>query len=719
MKKYIFLLTLLAFIFPKEPMKFKIPIEKPKDIKLVGKHNSQSRTEEILYFYDFEGGEEFDDANSDGQWNIGEDFIDANNNNSYDSSGDGWSAYGNWVTNDQFYNSDTHSYNSPHAFNQNSKFQSPTISLPELSNDPSAEEKLLFKFWILNNMFDADGNNNGFLDDFFQLWLLDLDAPTTWHKASSPSVSEEESAYWCADETIGTNGGYGENYLDFLDTPSVLVGENGVLFADLRWVIEDYTGASWNNSCTDGWDAINVRISSDGGETWSLLEDPNLPYNFECGMGFISNDQNYEEGYSLNHLAAGWGGTNPVVFGENQFSTFTADLSDYANQEVIVRFAFGSDWDVSGYDDSSLTGLEVDNILIIDDEGYAFEDYATPGPPDIDGGLMLGDAQAYTFLFYDWKGVDPYFGLPRPGSNGWEEYTPGSAFFGMDTSSDVTQWAGHDIKFEFISYYDGNSDGGQGNGLFFDDFTVFKETEEPLVGQTLTEEQLNTEFEVCYGNDQYEVGDTFKVGDYDGSTNENGFHYVTLINIDASWCPPCFDNLYDLANLSDEFSDNNAFMLAEGLFDYNEFGGDNVDSQTTCNEWGEEMANYTDSPPIVFDDSDYVAMDWWETDYSIPSFILLDHNMQIRYSGNNLTYWSTRGWINLLLDECGDLCNNEIIVEGDINLDNLVNILDIMILIDFILDDIYNQEADFNNDGVINIIDILFIVDIIIDSENL
>ena len=134
--------------------------------------------------------------------------------------------------------------------------------------------------------------------------------------------------------------------------------------------------------------------------------------------------------------------------------------------------------------------------------------------------------------------------------------------------------------------------------------------------------------------------------------------------------------------------------------------------------WGQEMTNYTDYPPIVFDDSDYVAFDWWETEFSIPSFILLDHNMQIRYSGNNLTYWSTYSWINGLLDECGDLCNNEFILEGDINSDDLVNILDIMILIEFVLDSEYNEEADFNNDGVLNIIDILFIVDIIIASEN-
>ena len=121
MNRFILLLSLISIIIPKEGMKFKIPTEKPNDLKLVGKHNNQSRTEEILYFYDFEGGEQFEDQNGDGQWNEGETFIDANNNGFYDYEGDGWRPYGNWVTNDAFYHSANHSYNSPHAFNQQFK----------------------------------------------------------------------------------------------------------------------------------------------------------------------------------------------------------------------------------------------------------------------------------------------------------------------------------------------------------------------------------------------------------------------------------------------------------------------------------------------------------------------------------------------------------------------------------------------------------------------
>ena len=43
------------------------------------------------------------------------------------------------------------------------------------------------------------------------------------------------------------------------------------LTADMQWGIEDPAGAVVAGSCTDGWDAANVRISIDGGATWDLL----------------------------------------------------------------------------------------------------------------------------------------------------------------------------------------------------------------------------------------------------------------------------------------------------------------------------------------------------------------------------------------------------------------------------------------------------------------
>ena len=54
----------------------------------------------------------------------------------------------------------------------------------------------------------------------------------------------------------------------YLDTPAITVGDNATLSAKLRWRLEDPAGAVIAGSCTDGWDAANVRVSNDGGTTW-------------------------------------------------------------------------------------------------------------------------------------------------------------------------------------------------------------------------------------------------------------------------------------------------------------------------------------------------------------------------------------------------------------------------------------------------------------------
>ena len=59
-------------------------------------------------------------------------------------------------------------------------------------------------------------------------------------------------------------------------------------------------------------------------------------------------------------------------------------------------------------------------------------------------------------------------------------------------------------------------------------------------------------------------------------------------------------------------------------------------------------------------------------------------------------------------------------IAGDLNSDDLVNILDIIALANLILgDDITNEElqlADLNNDVMLNILDIIVLVNIILDS---
>ena len=55
-------------------------------------------------------------------------------------------------------------------------------------------------------------------------------------------------------------------------------------------------------------------------------------------------------------------------------------------------------------------------------------------------------------------------------------------------------------------------------------------------------------------------------------------------------------------------------------------------------------------------------------------------------------------------------------MEGDLNQDLIVNILDIIIIVDIILNQESSSSADINGDGIINILDVIELVDIIINA---
>ena len=54
------------------------------------------------------------------------------------------------------------------------------------------------------------------------------------------------------------------------------------------------------------------------------------------------------------------------------------------------------------------------------------------------------------------------------------------------------------------------------------------------------------------------------------------------------------------------------------------------------------------------------------------------------------------------------------ILFGDINLDNIINVVDIVAVVNMILSDTYELIADLNDDQIINVLDIVQLVDIIL-----
>jgi hypothetical protein len=53
-------------------------------------------------------------------------------------------------------------------------------------------------------------------------------------------------------------------------------------------------------------------------------------------------------------------------------------------------------------------------------------------------------------------------------------------------------------------------------------------------GDQISDSDLNTQFEVCYGSGNYETGDTWSLSDYDGSQNGGDYH-VIFMDMSATW----------------------------------------------------------------------------------------------------------------------------------------------------------------------------------------
>ena len=248
----------------------------------------------------------------------------------FESGENGWYLDSGWEITESNADSPspTHSVLSPNSDNNQGgvyNLLTPILQLPTIGTD----ETMHFGFYLYADLPDSDGDDDNNLDDYYSISILDI-SESAWHSSDFNTV--DGNSFWCADEDVE---GYLDSWIQYLDTPSIPLGSGGELSTRIYYTIEskfDDEGnpAEVDGSCTDGWDAANIRISKDGGITWSLLEDSlNHPYHFDCGYGWIWNDDQYEAGGSLNHLAKGWGGSS------NGWADFSADLSEYANQYII------------------------------------------------------------------------------------------------------------------------------------------------------------------------------------------------------------------------------------------------------------------------------------------------------------------------------------------------------------------------------------------------
>ncbi len=363
------------------------------------------------------------------------------------------------------------SYSPSHSFNvdddnydQDLYLLSPEIAIPELTGE---NEVVKFNFALWCNLPDFDGNNDNSLEDYYRVQVTNTnEIPLYFHTSANGAYSGK--SWWCADSEAG---GYEDNWLQFLESPSFTVtGSNPSLTARISYYLEAYSGAAQTiDGCTiDGWDAANVRISSnsDGGALWSVLNGTPAYTSTSCYGWYANGD---------GCLLPGWTGTST-------WTTATIDLSTYIGQTIKIRFYMGSDVGWSVGDDASLTGLRIDDILVSNDAG---DTLLYDNADDVV--VMQPGSEVYQWedVFYD------YGDLARPGASslGWDVYMPGDPFNG-NAQLELTGYAGSTIRLRWQARFDDNADGGNGSGLYIDDVHVWSVDlkDDPPVVQNLVAE---------------------------------------------------------------------------------------------------------------------------------------------------------------------------------------------------------------------------------------
>lgn len=364
----------------------------------------------------------------------------------FESVTDEWTLKGGWEITTASYSSPAHSVNTDDNYGTIPILISPAISLPDIDE----KESIHFGFDLWCDMPDFDGDGDGQLDDYYMMDISDM-TESQWHTSSFNAW--DGNSWWCGDENLG---GYSNEWLQFLDSPEIDIPlqDSTSLTFKLKYALESYSGAADEiQGCSvSGWDAANVRISRDGGTSWSVVRG-SPSYTYSSCYGWYHNGETCS--------VAGWGHSS------GGWVDASFDLTLYAGQSIIVRFAFGSDPAESGANNSSLTGLFVDDISVDN---------------PVEGNLLYDDAdtaKVMTPAGFAWKDVfHDYGSATRPGGLDWATYGPGDPFNG-NTSLNLSEYAGSDVRLRWLVNIDEDHNGGNGEGLFIDDVHVWKKTLRP------------------------------------------------------------------------------------------------------------------------------------------------------------------------------------------------------------------------------------------------
>tara|TARA_Y100000588_G_C14065094_1_gene843265 strand:+ start:437 stop:895 length:459 start_codon:yes stop_codon:yes gene_type:complete len=106
--------------------------------------------------------------------------------------------------------------------------------------------------------------------------------------------------------------------------------------------------------------------------------------------------------------------------------------------------------------------------------------------------------------------------------------------------------------------------------------------------------------------------------------------------------------------------------------------------------------------------------------FSVHNHAILNHKMEVVYKSSSTDVTEIDATINHSISECINTgyCNSSTCTFGDVNNDNILNVLDVVILVSIALGE---QEfincSDLNNDGIVNILDVVQLLNLILTID--
>ncbi len=195
-----------------------------------------------------------------------------------------------------------------------------------------------------------------------------------WHLSERHAY--EGLSWWCADEEID---GYNNHWLQYMISPVLnLTDFDG---EDIRLTFKLFHDIEFPEGAEDpynGWDGVNVWISTNGGDDWEVFTPVSPDYHRSSLYSF-----GFEFGMGPN--IPGWVGQS------GDWVDCEFDLTEYGDQDdVMIRWAFCSDpaWSTAdGQDDNEAISVLIDDILIMSGEDEIFAN----------NGDGEGDDEEFTF----------------------------------------------------------------------------------------------------------------------------------------------------------------------------------------------------------------------------------------------------------------------------------------------------------------------------------